>query len=225
MKFRNTMLYLAMAAFSSVVSAQYKCDQVIENTGYKACYNYDLKATLFVAHNMRVADLKAPNLERGSMRFFEETKIPKRYRAQLRDFQRKNTKPHKFDRSHLVSDATANHSRSTQKATYSLVNVCHGYEKQNRGIWKYVEISSRKLAKRKGGAEVITGSVFDRMRPLRVGPGKVAVPTHNFKILKFGDGDKVAFLVPNVNKEMGKKASKYKVSIETINKMTGFDFR
>lgn len=215
------ILFVGLILFSSLSgAAPYQCDTIIQNPGYKACFNYNLKATLFVQHVMRVKDLKAPNLERKSMRFYEETKIPKRFRPTLKDWRGSG-----FDRGHMVSDATANYSRKTQKATYSLVNVSHQYPKMNRGIWKYVEITSRKLAKRKGGAKVITGSVFERISNKRVGPSLVAVPTYSFKILKFGDGDKLAFLVPNLNKNMGKKASKYKVPISKIEKMTGYSFK
>ena len=123
----------------------------------------------------------------------------------------------------LFSNATLNYSRTAQKSSFSLINTVPQYPKANRGIWKYVETASRRLAIKKGGVKMITGAVYDRITPKRVGAGRIAIPTHTYKIMKFGDGDVLVFLVPNKNENMGSKPSRLKSSLEEVRKLTGFD--
>lgn len=210
------------ALFTSTIAGAvgYNCDQIVEKTAYSACYNYDLKAALFVKTDVTVNELRAKNLSRKGIEFYPEPTIAPRYRAELRDYRRSG-----FDRGHLVSNGTLNFSSREQHESFSLVNVHAQHPKMNRGIWRLIEEASRRLMVKKGGAVMITGGVFSEINPQRIGAGQVAVPTHSFKIMKFGDGDILVFLVPNVNENMGKKPSKFKSSLAEIRRLTGFDFR
>ena len=226
LKSRNLILGVGLLMSSLGVvnaapqSGAYGCDQIVDKQYYSACYNYELKGTLFVKGSLSVSQLKAPSLERKSMRFFEETAIPARYRKKLSDYRGSG-----LDRGHLFSNSSLNYSRPAQKSSFSLLNTVPQYPKANRGIWKYVETASRRLAIKKGGVIMITGAVYDRITPKRVGAGRIAIPTHTYKIMKFGDGDVLTFLVPNKNDDMGKKPSNFKSSLEEVKKLTGFDFR
>lgn len=221
---KNKVLSIVAGVFLSLFSIQsnafYECDQVVEMQSYDACYNYGLKATLWVAQKMSKSDLIKPGHDRDGIRFYEEQSIPKKYRATLADYRRSG-----FDRGHLASNASFDHNPRLQKETFSLVNITPQYPNMNRGIMRYTEKLTRKLAISNGSAVVITGNVFDEINPKRIGPGRIAVPKYTYKILKFPNGKNVAFLIPNIKEKQGKKPSKFRVDINEITKLTGFDFR
>jgi endonuclease G len=110
------------------------------------------------------------------------------------------------------------------KDSFSLANITAQTPETNRGIYKYTEILTRKLASKAGKANLVAGAVFDRINPKRVGPGRIAVPSHLYRVVYSGNSEKYAFLIPNVRENLGKKPSKYRVSIEELEKLTGFKF-
>ncbi|GAB6071530.1 DNA/RNA non-specific endonuclease [Thiomicrorhabdus hydrogeniphila] len=208
------------SSLSAANASGYECDTIVKKQGYQACYNYGLKGTLFTKHHMTAADLKKEGLSRKGIRFYEETSIPKKYRATLADYRGSG-----FDRSHLVSNDDMNHDARLQKETFSLVCQSPHYPNVNRGSLLKVEKAIRRLTIRHGESTVYSGNVFDTINPKRMGVGRVAIPKAVFKIALFPDGKNIAFLIPNVKEKQGNRLKDFVVPIAQINKLTGFDFR
>lgn len=208
---------------SITAQAQYKCDQMIQKTGFEICYNYQLKAPLWSKMVLTKAHINSKVASRKGKRFYEEKSIPRKYRATLADFKTKNT-PKPFDRGHTISAADVTYNSRAMKDSFSLANITAQTPESNRGIYKYTEILTRKLASRAGKANLVAGAVFDQINPKRVGPGRIAVPTYLYRVVYSGNSEKYAFLIPNIRKNLGKKPSKYRVSIQKLEKLTGFRF-
>ncbi|WP_127472014.1 DNA/RNA non-specific endonuclease [Thiomicrorhabdus aquaedulcis] len=210
---------LLIASFAA--QAQYACDQTIEKQGYSACYNYDLKATLYTVHTMRAEDLKKDGLSRDGLKFYEESSIPARYRAKLSDYRSSG-----FDRSHLVSNDDQNHSAKLQKETFSLVCQSPHWPNVNRVSLLAVEKLIRRLTISNKESIVYSGNIYDRVSPKRIGAGRIAVPTETYKVVHFPTENKtLAFLIPNVPELQSSKASSFRVDVSLIEKKTGFVFK
>ena len=211
---------MILNAVAISANAQYKCDQMLQKEGFEICYNYKLKAPLYTRHIMKYSDLKKQTYSREGLRFFEDVNIPRRYRATLRDYRGSG-----FDRGHMVSNRSQAFDRKRQKATFVLSNITPQYPNFNRGIFRLTEKLSRKLVTREiGSAVVYTGAIFDRMNPKRIGPGRIAVPSHVYKVINFKNGKNLSFLIPNIEKNQGKKPSKFRVDVREIEKLTGMRF-
>jgi len=102
----------------------------------------------------------------------------------------------------------------------------------NQQRWRLLEDQIQKLARDRGELWVITGPAFlDQdgdgvVKYLAIGKDLVAVPTHYFKIVyvRSEQGvDAMAFLIPN-EPLSGKDFDVHLVSIDEIEKVTGYDF-
>lgn len=220
---RNSILSLGMifSAASGASAPAYQCDTVIQKQGYDACYNYDLKATLWTRHEMKAADLKKEGYSRDGIRFYEEKTLAKRHRATLADYRRSG-----YDRSHLVSNDDMNHNRKLQKETFSLLCQSPHYPNVNRISLLAVEKLIRRLTISNKRSMVISGNTYDRISPKRIGAGRIAVPKETYKVVHFPEtGKTLAFLIPNVKKKQSSKASSFKVELSEIEKKTGFKFK
>lgn len=220
-KFLTSGLLALLVSIPSLANAQqYQCDQMVEKQGYQACYNYNLKATLWTRHEMKAADLKLEGYSRDGIRFYEEVSIPRRHRATLADYRRSG-----FDRSHLVSNDDMNHSRKLQKETFSLVCQSPHYPNVNRKSLLAVEKLIRRLTISNGQSIVYSGNIYDRLNPKRIGPGRIAVPAETYKIVYFPKtGKHLAFLIPNIKKRQSTKASDFRVDVEVIERKAGLRF-
>lgn len=198
--------------------APFACDQIVQKQGYAACYNYGLKATLWTAHSLKASDLKAEGYSRKGIKFYEETALPKRYRATLATYRGSG-----FDRSHLVPNDDQNHNRKLQKETFSLVCQSPHYPNVNRRSLLAVEKLIRRLARSNGEARVFSGNVFNRIVNKRIGAERVAVPEATYKVLQLPEKT-FAFLIPNVKEKQSKRPKDFLVELSVIEKKTGFRF-
>jgi endonuclease G len=213
-------LYLASIS-TALAAADYRCDQIVKKQAYQACYNYELKATLFTIHRMRAVDLKKQGYPRDHIKFYEEQDIPQKYRATLADWRGSG-----FDRSHLVANDDMNHNIRNQKETFSLVCQSMHYPSVNQQAIGAIEKLLRRLTISNGTAIIYSGNIFDRINPKRVGPGLVAVPKATYKVAYFPKkGTKIAFLVENTEGKKSTKASDFRVSVDDLEKQVGFKFQ
>ena len=98
----------------------------------------------------------------------------------------------------------------------------------NRGIWKYLEAKAREWAKKRKNIYVMTGPIYADKNYKTIGPNKVAIPTHFYKIIVSSTSrgenlDAIAFIVPNKN--LGSSPIKnYITTIDEVEKETGLNF-
>lgn len=206
---------------SKLNNAPYSCDQIVKKSTFKVCYNYKLKAPLWTKHTVSKADLNKEAYSRDNIRFYSERAIPKKYRSKYSDLTHSG-----YDRGHMVNNRDMAFNRKFQKETFSMANIAPQTKELNRGIFRYAENLTRKLSKRHKKSLIFTGNIFERINPKRIGAGQIAVPSHSWKVIYFPEiNESLAFLFPNVKKDLGKKPSKYRVSVSEIEKRIGFKFK
>jgi len=94
----------------------------------------------------------------------------------------------------------------------------------NRGIWKKLEEEVRDLAVEKDSIYVVTGPVLHTMES-SIGKNEVGVPAYYFKILvdlSPPQHGMIAYLLPNEGSK--KELSNYAISVDSLERFTGYDF-
>lgn len=94
----------------------------------------------------------------------------------------------------------------------------------NSGIWNKLEQKVRYWANRYDGVFVVTGGVLDG-KLKTIGEEHVSVPNQFYKVLidtNSGKTKMIAFLIPH--KESNKPLSKFVVSVDKLETLTGIDF-
>jgi endonuclease G len=149
--------------------------------------------------------------------------LPAGQRAELKDYENSG-----YDRGHMAPAADFERSKNAMSTTFLLSNMVPQRPNLNRIRWKQLETVVRKLAKDRGSVWIVTGPVFAGNKPIKtIGPDKVAVPSHCFKVVLTvqPDGSKEMFaeVILNTN---GVKAdlAHYAQTVRSVEKLTGLDF-
>lgn len=134
------------------------------------------KTPVYVAQKLNhesVADAD----EKRRDKFYEEGRLPSNERATLDDYKHSG-----WSRGHMAP-AGDMPTASAMAQSFSLANMVPQAIKHNGGAWaNTVEKATRHYASRaRGSVYVITGPVFSSN--LTIGAGKVAVPSHLFKLV------------------------------------------
>lgn len=156
------------------------CDQVLSNQGYfKTCYDYKMKGAKFVAYTINANTVHEKNIKKRP-RFYEDKKIPKKYRSKHSDYTRN---VYKNDRGHLCEDAISDYSQKSLNAAYVMSNIIPQASTVNRGskAWKGLEKFGRTLAVKLGKIDVLNGVVY-ASNPPRIGNNQIAVPQAYWKM-------------------------------------------
>lgn len=94
----------------------------------------------------------------------------------------------------------------------------------NQGIWKDMEEKVRQWALDRGELYIYTGPIYANAPPKTVGAGKVAVPTHIYKIVYDPVRvEAIAFIMPNA-KLKSSDMPNYIVTIREVEEKTGLNF-
>jgi endonuclease G len=127
-----------------------------------------------------------------------------------------------YDRGHMAPAANFTYDARVMSESFLLSNMMPQHPGNNRGIWKYLEEYTRYWAQRYGQLYVITGTYFGEGSGV-IG-NNVGVPSHVYKIVIDQKRNKaIAFMFPNVKLDP-KTMTKYIVSIEQIEQLTGINF-
>ncbi|MCC6491129.1 MAG: DNA/RNA non-specific endonuclease [Candidatus Hydrogenedentes bacterium] len=160
--------------------------------------------------------------------------------AALADYKRSG-----FDRGHQAPAADFKYSQKRTDESFYLSNMCPQVgEGFNQDIWRVLEDRARITVEESGDAYVITGPIFYDPKEdnadtadgwisyKTIGPNKVAVPTHFYKIVvakdESGQWRAIAFVLDN--KRYPKKADRacnfepYIRSIDWVEEHTGLNF-
>lgn len=181
-------------------------ERMLVQADYVTMYDDDLRVPIWTAHRMIPADLVDRNRREC---FRRDPRIPPAASAFCADYDEPI-----YDRGHLVPNSDMNRSESAMINSYMFSNMTPQECAFNRGTWQVFESLIRHWVSSRAEVYVITGSVFDRdgngqrdadtaaqrMRA-RNGSMRVAVPTHQYKILAAplpsGFISVLALMVPN----------------------------
>lgn len=146
--FLNTNL----VAFDENIANNYfkDCDQILENTNFRSCYNYNYKGSTASYTHLYNEDIDKTNISQRPG-FYEDTRIPQQYRVKTIDYYFTG-----FDQGHIQSDANNDYNYDILKETYALSNVVPMYFKTNRVSFLSVEKRERELTRQYKDIEVLT---------------------------------------------------------------------
>jgi endonuclease G, mitochondrial len=181
----------------------------------------------------------APDQLSGSLTradaFHADTLLPAGERAELADYKGSG-----YDRGHLAPAADQTKDARLKRETFFLSNMSPQVPQLNQQIWKALEEKARSWLLARGGGYVITGSLFydpaedvpgtaDGLIPFaEIGKGKVAVPTHFYKIViskdQAGRWQAIAFVMENKGYPRPFDFSAFERKVDWIEERAGVDF-
>jgi len=139
---------------------------------------------------------------------------------------------YRYVRGHMCPKNTAERiSADAAYNTHTILNACPQLQWQNNGIWKKLEKQSLDWADKYGRIWVVCGPVFFGKKPSvwlgQSGEKQAAIPDAFFKIIVKRDGNKLdtlTFLIPNVIPKNDNEITKFLVTVDRIELLTGLDF-
>ncbi|TAJ34420.1 MAG: DNA/RNA non-specific endonuclease [Nitrospirae bacterium] len=188
--------------------------------GYALAYNPENKTPDWVAEHL-TKDKASAHMGRKNY-FAPDPDLPQGARAELVDYKRSG-----FDRGHMAPAGDMRWDLEAYKESFYLSNMVPQVGRgMNQGIWKDLEEMVRQWALTRGELYIYTGPVYDEALDAveTIGDDEVAIPTHLFKIVYDPKRkEAIAFLMPNEPLRT-EDMPKYLVSVDRVEKKTGFDF-
>jgi len=187
------------------------CDKVIKDSLFTACYDYSKKLSTLISYRVIGEQIKNGNYIKRRPRFYEDNRIPKRYRAKWSDYKNSN-----MDRGHSRSHASSNWNSRSVYATYTMVNIMPQTPSLNRKAWLKAEKYERLVSFKLGFVDILNIPTFSS-RYSTVGRSRVAVPSGFYKVLYNEKEDfRKCFYYPNVFYSDNNRLNDYVVSCDTV---------
>ncbi|MCX8014421.1 MAG: DNA/RNA non-specific endonuclease, partial [candidate division WOR-3 bacterium] len=202
---------------------------IILNKGFFIInYNDKWKIPDWVAYQLDTFELKG-TVSRQAGKFKPDSSLPVGMRAELIDYENSG-----YDRGHMAPAGDFKRSRAAMLTTFLLSNICPQTPELNRKIWRKLEESVRKQVTLNGKAWIVTGNIFlgndsNLVEPMQfIGPNKVAVPTHCFKVVLACKCDSIftmyACMLPNQREPMFGQLTNFMLSVDRLEQITCYDF-
>lgn len=201
--------------------------------GYVLQHSSRDKIPIWVCEGIAVPQLSG-SLTRANA-FAPDPLLPKGERAELADYKGSG-----FDRGHMAPAADQSTDAELKRETFFLSNMAPQVPRLNQQIWAALEAQARQWLVTRGGGHIITGGLFYDPKEddaatadglidfAEIGSGKVAVPTHFYKIVVAknpgGQLDAIAFVMENKSYPRPFDFSQFIRSIDWIEGQAGIDF-
>jgi endonuclease G len=208
-----------------------QCLPTIHRSAYSVSYDGRNRNPLWVYQDLTQEALQGEE-ERLGQQFQEDQEVPTHLRAKLEDYAASG-----YDRGHMAPAADCKSDQDTLGESFYLTNICPQDPQLNRGFWKKLEKQTRDLTKTYSHVHVVTGPLYlpqkarDGKRYVKyqvIGKNDIAVPTHFFKVLRLEKSPGVvetrAYIVPNEPVASETPLDKFQVSLENVERATGFLF-
>ena len=130
-----------------------------------------------------------------------------------------------YDRGHICPAGEQKWSDEAMHHSFVMANICPQKHELNTGAWKTLEDKERIWAKRDSAIVIVAGPIYDKSDKETIGTNKVRVPSAFFKVLLAPYANPIraiGFVYPNMRCDGNMQA--YAVSVDDVEKMTGFDF-
>jgi endonuclease G len=197
-------------------------------SGYVLSYNSSRKVPNWVSWQLNTSYLGST--QRQDDYRPDDTLPPTLLQAQLSDYSGSG-----YDRGHMCPSADRTLTVAANSQTFFLTNMVPQAANNNQGPWNNLENESRNIARAGKELFVISGGTFSAGSNT-VGNGMV-VPDQTFKVIvvldAVGQGAAevsastrvIAVLMPNENSQISREADwrTFRVSVDTIEAMTGYD--
>ena len=192
------------------------------------------KIPLWVAEHVTIDEITG-SAQRGGFR--ADPLLERGQRAELTDYRETDAAGNHYDRGHQAP--AGNHKRSQRRmdSTFYLSNMAPQQPGLNRKLWRHLEEVSRAWVRERGEAYEITGPIFwnggsitPRRKYATIGPDRVAIPTHFYKIIVAPveqgstEYDAIAFVAENRVYDYDYPLQDLVKSIDWIEQRTGLNF-
>jgi endonuclease G, mitochondrial len=204
-------------------------DYLMQKSQYALSYNNDRRVPNWVSSNLNAEHFG--DVPRFSGKFMPDAQLPAGfYRVRHEDYSNSG-----YDRGHMVRSEERTDTPANNMATFLTTNLLPQYHELNAGPWLRLEELCQRFAQRSNKElYIICGGIFSKT-PATIGRGGVAVPDQCFKIvvvLERGQSAKdvttkttvLAAIMPNRRDVAGENWRKYAVSVDAIERATGYDF-
>ena len=179
----------------------------VKHGNYESVFSVSKKYPVLVEWVVTRAKLECKNPAKRTDKFLPDPKLKKESNID-EDYVKSG-----FDRGHLSPAADARCNEVHMAESFYFTNMVPQYPGLNRGQWKNLEEWTRILAVENDSVIVKAGCVGEAKRI-----GKVAVPTHCWKVIYFKN-EKEAYVFPNVE-ERSKSFEMHKVPLDSVKKLT-----
>lgn len=189
--------------------------------GYALAFDVNAKVPLWVVETLTREHLLV--FDKGRRRpFTQDPDLPPGTSPRNEDFRGGH-----YDKGHMAPAEDSDWDAEASRETYYLSNVAPMVgRKLNRTVWKRLEEEVRNWAQCSNQLYVVTGPVLptDLARAPRIGPSRIVVPTHFYKVVyQPATRRAAAFLVPNAEQD-GKEFERYATSVDEVERRAGLDF-
>jgi endonuclease G len=194
---------------------------------YVICYDDANRVPDWVTYHLSRENLAGEAPRTNDFR--ADADLPSGERAELVDYRHSG-----YDRGHMAPAAAFKRSSTAMSETFLLSNVAPQRPNLNRHIWRRLEQEVRSLASAHGSIWVFTGTLFldqagNPIDPVAyIGPNRVAVPTHFYKVIlcehTTGTVELFAFVMQNPLQPLAGRPRDYLVSVDEVESLTGLDF-
>ena len=201
--------------------------------GYVLQHSSKDKIPLWVCEGITPAQLSGA-LTRADA-FQADPDLPAGERAELADYKKSG-----YDRGHMAPAGDQTTDGRLKRETFYLSNMAPQKPQLNQQIWAALEAKARQWLSQRGGGYIITGGLFydpDEENPAKadglithdeIGPDKVAVPTHFYKIVASKDSagrwEAIAFVMENHGYPRPFDFTGFERSIDWVEAHAGIDF-
>lgn len=128
-----------------------------------------------------------------------------------------------YDRGHMAPAADMKWSKVAMEESFLMTNICPQVKSLNSGIWHRLEQRVREWAARDSSIIVVCGPIFTPGKPVeQIGEIGVAVPHRFFKAL-YAPGRNIGIAFIFDNDKVKGELRKYAVTIDSVERETGFD--
>ena len=150
------------------------------------------------------------------------------YRVRPTDYRGGN-----YDRGHLTPSGDRTRNTSDNSATFLMTNMIPQAPENNREVWRELEEYCRELVSQGKELYIVAGPVGEKGK---LGNGKVSLPSQTWKVIAVLDRPNlgvrgvtantrtIAVLMPNSSEVAGTDWRDYRVSVERVESVTGYDF-
>lgn len=228
-------MYYELSTFLSINKGAVRCymalpaskEKILNKKYFVINYNNQWKILYRVAYKLDTLDLKGKIIRQG--RFQPDSALPIGFCAEPIDYEHSG-----YDRGHMAPAGDFKLSPDVMKITFLLSNIAPRTLALNRKIWERLEAEVRRRVLIDKKLWIITGNLFidsdsNSVIPYQhIGPNKVAVPTHCFKVIlccgKNQNWAMYGFMLPNQQAFILGTPKDYLLSIDRLEQITGYDF-
>lgn len=192
-------------------------DQLIMRDGYSLAYDEESEQASWVAY------LLTPMEAKGTVRRndnFRADELIITGSATKEDYFRSG-----YDRGHLAPAGDMKWSEKAMDESFYMSNISPQLPGFNRDVWKELEEQTREWVNRGDAIYIVTGPVFKNGYTTTIGPNKVAVPSHYYKVLLDVTGPEykgTGFIFKH--EKTRKSPRSFMVTIDSVESFTGYDF-